>query len=524
MSRSATTVKTASSTEAPSPAGQRPPRLARRRVRGAAGAAATLLFCLPCAAEPPKGDEVRRLNREGVEKFSVYAEQRRADPASAELDEACTSFARSLKLQFDTTTLKNLSACRSAQLNYDLGVDELTAAIGEARRRSPPPDVREAKKELATLKGRAAKAPRVEVYVPAAEQFGLEIHYDERSLGRERWGRPFAADPGEHTVTVRGTSGPVWTTTIFADEGAPLLVVVPPVHQAPGSPALAEACAALGLKIEGSHGARERLNLANCHSAMGQYRLALRSLAAAEKQAGGEGVWGGGGLEQSSSRRARLLAEVQRERSRVERVAPHLKLEFAIGSRTDLEIVYDEERTPREQWAQANVIDVGARTVSVLAAGSSVPLWTETVLGKPGFVVRLSVPSLPPSALATPAPVPRPSTDRPVTGYVVGGLGLATLGAGLVSGALAMSNHSGWLEDCPERHNCSAQAAAKRETAGTQATFASVAVPVGAAAAALGAYLVFFAGSHSKVKTDQASLPGLRIAPNLTGLTISGGF
>ncbi|HEU4404127.1 MAG TPA: lamin tail domain-containing protein [Polyangiaceae bacterium] len=150
------------------PGRPRPGRsLGHRRRAGALAAAAVLLLCAPSAAAP--GDEAKALYRQGVAHYKKYVELHRSDPSSRELAEACDCFAQSLKLQLDAKTVEGLSNCRSAQQRFDQGVGEISAALGRARKSSPPPVVSEARKALNALKERRWKAAsRFAAQAPAA--------------------------------------------------------------------------------------------------------------------------------------------------------------------------------------------------------------------------------------------------------------------------------------------------------------------------------------------------------------------
>jgi hypothetical protein len=89
-------------------------------------------------------------------------------------------------------------------------------------------------------------------------------------------------------------------------------------------------------------------------------------------------------------------------------------------------------------------------------------------------------------ARSVPAPV---ESGIPTTTYLVGGLGLAVTGAGLAFGVMANSSYNEASRLCPSTVGCSADAMNERSQAGTFATVATIAVPVGVAGLATGVVL-----------------------------------
>jgi hypothetical protein len=120
--------------------------------------------------------------------------------------------------------------------------------------------------------------------------------------------------------------------------------------------------------------------------------------------------------------------------------------------------------------------------------------------------------------------------SRPLAGYAIAGVGLFTLSAGVVFGALSLSKRDDARSLCagtgPEvdgQGHCYAQTSAlgnaktAMSTARTFATASDVLVPLGVVAAAVGAYLVITSNKAEKK-------PSARLSPTPFGAMIDGTF
>lgn len=116
-------------------------------------------------------------------------------------------------------------------------------------------------------------------------------------------------------------------------------------------------------------------------------------------------------------------------------------------------------------------------------------------------LVAISVPPPPP-----PAPAPTPPPDeasegmhpRRTVGFIVGGVGLASLAVGGLFGLQAMSKADDSRERCPTSRCSSRDAIELNDDAGTAATLSNVFVGIGAVGLAAGAFLVLTAPSRAK--------------------------
>jgi hypothetical protein len=121
----------------------------------------------------------------------------------------------------------------------------------------------------------------------------------------------------------------------------------------------------------------------------------------------------------------------------------------------------------------------------------------------------------------TNAPPPRAATGRPLSGYILGGAGLAALGVGSFLGLSSMADYRDAERACPARVNCTRSALDARDRAQSKAWGANVGVGLGLVGIALGTYLLFFSGEESKSGSLQL---GGNVARSGAGVQLSGGF
>lgn len=173
-------------------------------------------------------------------------------------------------------------------------------------------------------------------------------------------------------------------------------------------------------------------------------------------------------------------------------------------------------------------IDPGEHTITLVAADGQKT--EEKVTLSPGeardFTPRLPAPAAPPPATsaaassAAPAapPPPGPPPRSPTLGYVIGGVGLAGLVVGGVTGALAFSRKKDVDSGCPSKV-CKNQDALDAASASRRfGNISTVAFGVGVAGVAVGAVLVLTA------KPDKASgwRPQLDVGPRQAALGLQG--
>jgi hypothetical protein len=163
---------------------------------------------------------------------SAYAQDSKADRlfneakelvAAKKYAQACPKYEESNKLEPAIGTQFNLADCyenigrTTAAWKAFLEVARTAQASGKKERE------RAARDRAGALEPRL---PRITVRLEK-EQAGVVIKLDDAVVGREQLGKPEPVEPGEHTVVATGPSGPPFTKTVTARDGATDEVVVP---------------------------------------------------------------------------------------------------------------------------------------------------------------------------------------------------------------------------------------------------------------------------------------------------------
>jgi hypothetical protein len=185
-------------------------------------------------------------------------------------------------------------------------------------------------------------------------------------------------------------------------------------------------------------------------------------------------------------------------------------------------------------------VDVGEHSVEATAAGYK-PFTATVKVSRDGELVEVTVPKLeiatpasaapppvaPISAATSEAPAPLPKTSsRRTIGFVVGGVGVAGIAVGAVTGLMAMGKSSDAKRTCSNDGPCAnreaVDASDSAKTFGLVSTVAFIAGGVGLAA---GAALVLTAPKQEEASRSTARI---RVAPSAGpgggGLTVVGVF
>lgn len=249
------------------------------------------------------------------------------------------------------------------------------------------------------------------------------------------------------------------------------------------------------------------LNLAICHENMGRIASAWGEFKAVEQRANRNDR-----VKMAHDRAARLEVRLSR-----------LKI-VAADKPAGLVVKVDGETKGEPLWGGV-AVDPGTRTIEASAPGKVTATVKTDVEGE-GTLVTVTVPRLEDQPAPKPVVVARvdpaieqrehdrvaANRSRRTTGIVVGASGLAVLAAGGVFGILAIGKNSDAAGACPEP--CVAGSSAARtaddhtDRALLFANIANVAIPVGAVAAAVGAWLFFGAGPTERRTAWLAPAPG----------------
>jgi hypothetical protein len=202
---------------------------------------------------------------------------------------------------------------------------------------------------------------------------------------------------------------------------------------------------------------------------------------------------------------------------------------------TGLVVLRDGVELPQAVWATAVPLDPGRHVIEASAPGHD--SWSKEIeLGRAGAKVVVAVPSLRPRAASVPAPPapasggrgpaatrPEAAPDRSgedpgapirVSGFVVGGLGLAGVVVGSVLGLMASSSNDESMGYCRTETFCSDEGIALRETAQDEATGSTVGFVAGGALLAAGLIMVLAAPSEAEAAAVAARAERWPLTPS----------
>lgn len=248
------------------------------------------------------------------------------------------------------------------------------------------------------------------------------------------------------------------------------------------------------------------LHLATCHEKEGKLATAWIEFTEAAQRAD---------APKQKERRELARAKADELESRVPRLV-------VVARAKDQVLTLDGERIADGSLDVPMPLDPGEHVLQASAAGKKT--WTQIVTLVPDAErVTVVVPELddlappaPPIAVAPPVAVDAGPTDGPTKipprtlGYVVGGIGLASIATGAYLGVLMVQRKSSAETGCVGRF-CTQEALDRFDEARTQGVLSTVLVGVGVAAVAAG--VVLFVSSPSS-QTSQNTPRGLvRVAP-----------
>jgi hypothetical protein len=293
----------------------------------------------------------------------------------------------------------------------------------------------------------------------------------------------------------------------------------------------AEACPKFAESNRLDRGAGTLIHLGDCYEKNKQAASAWASYkdAASAAQALGRSDW----EKLASQRAAALEPKLARLSIKVTDPAPKL------------EVLRDGAPVSQASWGVAIPVDVGPHAIEATAKGFKSFKVTKAV-DRDGDSVEVTVPKLESETAAT-TPETTPQTTPPPTtpttggkekssqrtiGFVVGGVGVAGLAVGAVTGLMAMGKSSDAKKSCSQSGPCASKSAVDAadgaKSLGLVSTIAFVGGAVGVAA---GAVLVFTAqkeGSKTGAKPPNQKVATVRVTPSVGpgsgGFVLSGTF
>jgi hypothetical protein len=262
---------------------------------------------------------------------------------------------------------------------------------------------------------------------------------------------------------------------------------------------LDEACARFAESHRLEPTAGKLLNVAHCHEREGKLATARAEFLSASELYRARGQEGG-------------VAECRRRAALLE---PRLsRLMVRVGRPVEGLVVKDNGRVVGPSQLGVPFFADPGEHVIVAEAPGHLPFRASSRVGpREGSTAVVDVPALaelegPPATAA-----------RRVAGYVVGGVGVAALGAGVAFGAMALSSNAKAEDACPSVGGCSPEVATYyRDRANAQAWGANLGVGLGLLGLAAGGYLILTAPSGRPAGAGAAAGAGLTVAAHPTGL------
>lgn len=262
------------------------------------------------------------------------------------------------------------------------------------------------------------------------------------------------------------------------------------------------------------------LNLALCHEAVGRIASAWGEWRAVEQQA-----------RAAVPPREDRIKMAKEHAEKLEPRLSRIKVLVPADVRVDgLTVTVDGEPKGEPLWGGIPV-DPGTRKIVVSAPGKKT-LTREVKVDDEGVVVPITIPKLEDAPVAAPdksagAAPAGPDMEkveeyaanqaRRTAGFVIGGIGIATLAIGGAFGVAAIINDGNAQDACPApcyAGSPEAQAADQNtDRATTFANISNVVLPLGLIGAGIGAYLVLSAGPTAPGSTRASTRGGAFVAP-----------
>ncbi len=174
-------------------------------------------------------------------------------------------------------------------------------------------------------------------------------------------------------------------------------------------------------------------------------------------------------------------------------------------------------------------VDLGEHTIKVTAPGKK-PWETRVVAKQEGEALKVAIPPLEldpaaaPKPEVEPPPPPPPPTTQRSAGFVVGGVGIASLLAGFGAGAAALSKKNASNAPgggCSSDDVCTTMGQTLRQDAIQAATASTALIVVGAVGVGVGGLLVLTAPSATPKGAGSTSAPQLSLGLGTFALRMS---
>jgi hypothetical protein len=272
------------------------------------------------------------------------------------------------------------------------------------------------------------------------------------------------------------------------------------------------------------------LNLANCYEKLGRNASAWATYKEAASAA-------------SAANRQDYVATAQKH---ADALAPKLtRVTLAADKPVDgMEIKRDGAVVSRSEWATAIPLDPGKHTIEASAPGKK-PWSSSFDVKDDGVPQTVTIPAFEDAPVTAPPPPQSPPPQSPpvqpplqpapqlvpdtssdgsgqrLLGWIVGGVGVAGLGAGAFFAVMAKSKYSDSLANCTtaDKNLCTQTGVDQRDDARSAGDIATIALGAGAALAVGGVVLVLTAPSQ---RAEAPRVASLQIAPTIGGAVLRG--
>ena len=205
----------------------------------------------------------------------------------------------------------------------------------------------------------------------------------------------------------------------------------------------------------------------------------------------------------------------------LEKRVPHLIVRLPAGAPADTRVMRGQVEIGSASLGVPFAVDPGSVTITATPPGGA-PVSKDVTLaeGETKDVTVEVVPAATPHSSATETPAapaphpigtpPSPSGGTKKLGWVLGGVGVATLGAGVVTGLMAMSDAGTVRNDCNGSGACRDPSGVNAASDGrTVSTFSTIGFIGGAALIGVGVYLLLTSSPSAPATSVGATpLPG----------------
>ncbi len=247
-----------------------------------------------------------------------------------------------------------------------------------------------------------------------------------------------------------------------------------------------------------------RFRLAECYEALGRLATAWTLFARVAEDA----------------RREHRADREDEARQRADSLRPRVPGLIVVASEKadGINVTLDDKPLARADLGSRIPIDPGPHTIQAVAPGR--PAWSDKVTAAEGKTVEVRIPGAAPAA---PPPAPSGPGGLRIAGFVVGGLGLAALGAAFGVGAAAKGAWNDALGQCQDgaHDRCTPDGIQRAKDASGLATVATALAIAGGVVTAGGIVMIAIPPRRA---AEPAAALSVELVPLPGGLALGGRF